>query len=132
MIRKEKNLFKAIENNNLVDVKKIIGCGINVNIKNRHGHTPLIFAATKGYREIVKTLLGAGSNETLKPVVKLLQEAEANTKVTSKIDNTALEIAVLSKYQDVNIIANSDTLNVSNKTLQNVEKLLSYKDEYIG
>ena len=132
MIRKEKNLFKAIKNNNIIDVKKIIGCGVNVNIKNRHGHTPLTFAATKGYMEIVKTLLGAGANDILKPVVKLLQEAEVNAKVAAKIDTTPLEIAVLSKYQDVKSIAKSDTLDISNKTLRNVEKLLSYKDEYIG
>lgn len=57
-----KNIFDAINNNDLSSVKKIIMAGGNVNAINKAGMTALIVASEKGNIEIVRELINAGAN----------------------------------------------------------------------
>lgn len=57
-----KNIFDAINNNDLSSVKKIIMAGGNVNAINKSGMTALIVASEKGNIEIVRELINAGAN----------------------------------------------------------------------
>ena len=57
-----KNIFDAINNNDLSSVKKIIASGGNVNAINKSGMTALIVASEKGNIEIVRELINAGAN----------------------------------------------------------------------
>lgn len=57
-----KNIFDAINNNDLNRVKNIISSGGNVNAINKEGMTALIVASEKGNLEIVRELIKAGAN----------------------------------------------------------------------
>jgi len=60
-------LYYAVFQNNIAEAKKLIGQGANVNWKNNKiGSTALIRAATEGKVEMVKLLLKAGADRTLK------------------------------------------------------------------
>ncbi len=56
------NIFDAIQNNELIFLKELIKSGVNLDIKNKYGHTAISYAIHYGYFEIVKELLNAGVN----------------------------------------------------------------------
>jgi ankyrin repeat protein len=51
------NIFDAIKNNNLEQLKKAIDDGADINVARDGGATPLYFAAGNGHLEVVKHLL---------------------------------------------------------------------------
>jgi len=51
------NIFDAIKNNNLEQLKKAIDEGADINVARDDGATPLYFAAYKGHSEVVQHLL---------------------------------------------------------------------------
>ncbi len=57
-------LMKAINNNDILTVQKMIQNGADVNEPDANQDAPLVIAAYKGYTEIVKTLLEAGADVT--------------------------------------------------------------------
>ncbi|WP_300367272.1 ankyrin repeat domain-containing protein [Brachyspira sp.] len=57
-----KPLFEAIYNNNISDIIKAISQGIDINVRNDEGFTPLLYAINYDRTEAVKTLLSY-SNE---------------------------------------------------------------------
>ena len=59
---KEINLYQAIKNNDLQEVKKLINEGAALNVKNEYGNTPLHFAAYYGHTNIVRYLIEKGAN----------------------------------------------------------------------
>lgn len=55
-------LMKAVKNNDIALVRKLIKEGNNVNELDANQDAPLIIAAYKGYTEVVKMLLEAGAD----------------------------------------------------------------------
>src|SRR5574341_1566349 len=68
MIFKGKNsmtaLMRAVQNNDVDEVKKLIAQGTNVNELDANQDAPLVMAAYEGHTEIVKLLLEAGADVT--------------------------------------------------------------------
>ncbi|OGP52762.1 MAG: hypothetical protein A2Y65_03625 [Deltaproteobacteria bacterium RBG_13_52_11] len=55
-------LFSAVEKNDIQKVKELIAKGADVNVKEEHGNTPLIKAASRGYTEIAELLIAKGAD----------------------------------------------------------------------
>ena len=55
-------LFYAIEKNNLVYAKKVLGMNFDPNLHHDNGYTPLAYAAMKGNPAMVEVLLGDGAD----------------------------------------------------------------------
>jgi ankyrin repeat protein len=55
-------LMKAVKNNEVASVRKLVERGIDVDELDANQDAPLIVAAYKGYTEIVKLLLEAGAD----------------------------------------------------------------------
>lgn len=100
--------YKVIRTNDLTTLRKMIGGGANVNVKDRHGATPLMYAAEVGSADAVKMLLAAGADAKAKNAfdatalmwgvaniekVRLLVEAGADVNARSKQGMTPLLIA---------------------------------------
>ncbi|WP_291490181.1 ankyrin repeat domain-containing protein, partial [Desulfurella sp.] len=63
------DLFKAVSNSNATLVKKILAQGINPNVKDKNGSTPLMYAAYYGNLEICKILIAHGADVNARSVV---------------------------------------------------------------
>ncbi len=63
---KEEELIDAVKKGDLSEVQKRIKSSVDVNIGDRDGSTPLIWAAFKGHIDIVKVLIEAGANVNAK------------------------------------------------------------------
>lgn len=114
-----KNIFDAINNNDLNSVKNIIASGGNVNVVNKDGLTALTVASEKGNIDIVKELINAGANvngassvgwtplmgacfEGNIEVVKELISAGANVNAFGiKYKNTALMQAIRGENPEI-------------------------------
>jgi ankyrin repeat protein len=57
MTSNEEQLFNAVENDDVGEVKQLLAAGANPNIADQYGRTPLYYAAVSGNKEIVKILL---------------------------------------------------------------------------
>src|SRR5579864_1489818 len=99
--------YKAIRANDLTQLKGLIASG-DVNIKDRRGATPLMYAAEVGSVDAVKMLLAAGADAKAKNAfdatalmwgitnlekVRLLVDAGAEVNARSKQGMTPLLIA---------------------------------------
>ena len=58
----EEELFKAVKNNDIEKVKKLVEYGTDINDKNYKDETALFIALEKGYLEIVKHLVEHGAD----------------------------------------------------------------------
>ena len=76
-------LFQAVEENNLVSVKKILKQGVNPNVKNITGKTPLMIAVELENVETILTLL----------------DAEADPNIKDDSGNTPLSIVLTKIYE---------------------------------
>ena len=113
-------LFKAVENENLVEVKNLIARGADVNEKDENFDdiTPLFLAVENGNLEIIQTLLDFGAkpnkrdNEKQTPLMRLDEDATpelvrilikhgAKINLTDKEKNTALILAARSANAEV-------------------------------
>ena len=101
------DFYKAIRANDLAQLRTLIAGG-DVNLKDRHGATPLMYAAAVGSPEAVKMLLAAGADAKIKNAfdatplmwaaanldkVRLLVEAGADVNARSKQGMTPLLVA---------------------------------------
>jgi ankyrin repeat protein len=99
--------YKAVRANDLAQLKSLISAG-DVNVKDRRGATPLMYAASVGSVDAVKLLLAAGADAKVKnsfdatalmwgvtnlEKVRLLVEAGADVNARSKQGMTPLLIA---------------------------------------
>jgi len=57
-----KDIFTAVNNNDIALVQKLLRLGANPNRRDQDGKTPLHHAALKGYTEIAKILLEVGAD----------------------------------------------------------------------
>ena len=63
---KEERLFRAAMNGDLAEVKRlVIDCGVDPNIQDFNGWTPLHHAAQSGHLNVVKLLLEHGANPNI-------------------------------------------------------------------
>lgn len=99
--------YKAIRANDLAQLRKLIAAG-GVSVKDRHGATPLMYAAAVGSPTAVKLLLAAGADAKIKDAfnttpliwgatnlekVRLLVAAGADVNARSKQEMTPLLVA---------------------------------------
>ena len=112
-------LLKAVKTGDIKGVFTLLSDGANVNARDVHETTALMFAANLGYTEIVRSLLNAGAkiNLTRKPyqltalmlaasanqidVVQLLVSQGANVNATNDDGSTAIMIAALKGHLDI-------------------------------
>jgi ankyrin repeat protein len=102
------DFYTAIRANDLAKLKVLIGSGSDVNFKDRHGATPLMYSAAVGSLDAMKMLLAAGADAKVKNAfdatalmwcaanfdkVRLLVDAGADVNARSKQDMTPLLIA---------------------------------------
>lgn len=100
--------YHAIRANDLPQLRALISNKANINIKDRHGATPLMYAAAVGSVAAVKALLAAGADVRARNAfdatalmwgitnpekVRLLVDAGADVNAQSKQGRTALLIA---------------------------------------
>jgi uncharacterized protein len=93
-----KQFIKASENGNLEIVKELIDKGVDLNVRNKKGKTPLILAAWNGYIEISKLLI----------------ENNADLNVQDENGVTALILAAREGYTEISksLIDNGANLNI--------------------
>ena len=80
----EEELFKAVKNNDIEKVKKLVEYGTDINDKNYKDETALFIALEKGYLEIVKYLVENGTDVNAK--------CHAKTALIIALQNGYLEI----------------------------------------
>ena len=112
-------LYNAVRESNLENVKNLLDSGVNPNIENMEGKTPLYWAAYTKNDKILKLLLAKGAepniedNEGKTPlywaaftgnseVTKILLQYGANPNKPDKKGNTPLSIA--EKFNKKNIV----------------------------
>ena len=61
----------AIEEKNIYDAEQLILSGVDVNERNKAGHSALILAAKSGKLELVKLLVASGANIQITNKVKI-------------------------------------------------------------
>lgn len=85
--------------NNLPALNELISAKANVNAKNNRGYTPLMVAAINGYTDIVKALLKAGVNKTIKRSGRTAEDmAKANGKTDiEKLLSGSIDLSYMKK-----------------------------------
>ena len=101
-------VFRAVQINSIEIVNRLIEIGVDLNIENDEGYTPLMIAAEKGYTKIVRLL----TNETVNDIQKITdflcawknklslrdkQLARVNINYKNKLGDTALLKAIRNK-----------------------------------
>lgn len=66
----------------------LINAGAEVNIGNKFGKTPLMYAAQGGHAEVVRTLLGNGADI-------LLKDKDDETALSFAVSNNRIDVAIL-------------------------------------
>ena len=59
---KHENIFEAIEWGNIEAVKWHLAAGVDVNVKDGRGITPLLDASSEGHKEIANLFIAKGAN----------------------------------------------------------------------
>ncbi len=103
---RNEQLLEAVKSNNISQLTCLINAGINVNVTNEHGLTPLHLAAYKGYEKIFQ----------------LLVKAEADVNVTDEYGFTPLYYAAMYGHADIvealfNAEAKLDTRDCEGRTV---------------
>ena len=66
----KKALFTAVKNNEVKEVKELVSAGLNIELKNVRGLTPLFYAIKKNNAELVQCFLEAKANPNLELELK--------------------------------------------------------------
>src|SRR5262249_26973158 len=103
--------YDAIRTNDLTRLERLSRSGAEVNVKDDHDKTPLMYAAAVGSLEAMKILIGKGAdvnaqNESgLTPLIlaandlakqRVLLERGAHVNAATKLGRTALSVAAMS------------------------------------
>lgn len=105
--------------NDINAVEKALAAGINPDVRNKQGGTPLGIAAQKGFLKIVELLLAYGADPNLRSgiggftalalaastgrqdLVKVLLDAGADQHIPDKMGFTPLHVATFGKHSGV-------------------------------
>ena len=60
------NILDCIKQNNIDKIKELLYSGVDVNIKDNYGETPLYYASTYGQLQIVKLIIEYGADVNAK------------------------------------------------------------------
>ena len=60
------DLIKAVETNDLPEVRRLLDEGISANVRDKRGYPVLYFASYRGYQDIVKLLIEKGADVNAK------------------------------------------------------------------
>lgn len=95
---RDENLLKAVENNNHSESENCIKDGVNLNLKNTKGETPLHIATMKDFTEIIEVLLQNVSYDNSNDFVNA-QTVEGTSSLHIAAKNGSLEaVKLLFKY----------------------------------
>jgi ankyrin repeat protein len=94
-------LISKVESKKL---KELISKGVNINIQDSDGNTPLIYASYKGYYNIVKLLLEKGSDANI--CNKLNDNALIESLINGKLETSKI---LIEKTDNVNIVTTGGT-----------------------
>ena len=112
----ERELFKAVDNENLEKVKKIIKSGVDVNSMFKIGWTPLMKAIITKNKEMIKTLIDAGANVNAK---------------SSDMGFTPIMIAIGHDFVGITKILLNNGADISIKDKEGHTPLMQAKEESI-
>lgn len=105
----EKDLFKAVEGNNLVRVKEILNTAqLNLEVKNKKGETPLMVATYLNYNEIAFYLIDRGASVNTQDAKLnspfLYAGAEGNVALVKKALEHEADFTVFNRYNGTALI----------------------------
>ncbi|MDM1503711.1 ankyrin repeat domain-containing protein [Myroides marinus] len=99
---KEDVLFDAIKKNDLTAVKQLVERGVNLEIQNVKGETPLMYAVYLKYNSIAKALIEAGANVNAQDKVLnspfLYAGAEGNLEIVQLSLKHGADFTVFNRY----------------------------------
>lgn len=75
----------AIRRNDVQAILTLLGCGTDVNVRDRHGQTALMLAAHAGHYQTVEILVACG----------------ANLDITAKYGLSALMLAIIAEHAEI-------------------------------
>lgn len=106
------DIFKAIETKNLSVVQKALKSNVNLNVRNKDGQTPLIFAVTHGSKNSMDLLLKRG----------------VDVNDVGALGKTALDYAIELKFNHkVRCLVKHGAKVSSEKNLRLVQKVLKHR-----
>jgi ankyrin repeat protein len=79
------HLHRASASDDMTDLRILLKCGIEVDIKNEDGYTPLHVAANHGYKEVTQLLLNNGANVSI-------VDRDGKTPLISAAENGYVEL----------------------------------------
>ncbi|KUF43636.1 ankyrin repeat domain-containing protein [Myroides marinus] len=99
---KEDVLFDAIKKNDLTAVKQLVDRGVNLEIQNVKGETPLMYAVYLKYNSIAKALIEAGANVNAQDKILnspfLYAGAEGNLEIVQLALKHGADFTVFNRY----------------------------------
>ncbi|KZE83627.1 hypothetical protein AV926_04395 [Myroides marinus] len=99
---KEDVLFDAIKKNDLTAVKQLVERGVNLEIQNVKGETPLMYAVYLKYNSIAKALIEAGANVNAQDKILnspfLYAGAEGNLEIVQLALKHGADFTVFNRY----------------------------------
>ncbi len=108
-------MFQAAKNNHAEEIARLIGAGVDTDIQDADGNTPLIIAASRGNYEALKMLLGYA----------------ADTDIQNNMRNTALLVAIENDRKNVigELLAHRANPNIINTMETNALLLAATKTD---
>jgi ankyrin repeat protein len=114
----ERQLLIATQEGDFQSIEKLLSRGVDPNVENNHGYTPLHYAVVYGFLEIVKLLLknradpNVENNHGYTPlhyaayygrleIVKILLSQGVNSNVKNVYKQTPLHFAISHTYWDI-------------------------------
>ena len=94
------NIFEAIERGNIEIVKWHLSAGVDVNVKDGIGVTPLHFAVLGGHKELAELLIANGADVNLRSSMVVKTEDGSDGEQAAQ-EITALDRAIGGKHMEV-------------------------------
>lgn len=144
------DIFESVKNDNLKAVEIYITNGMDVNIKDNSGWSPLHYAADRGNNNVVRLLIESRadvnikSNEGKTPlhiavqknkveIIKLLLKKGANINLSDRLGKTPLHLSLWNQKAGLTILLIKNGANVNAKDISGQTPLhISSLNGYLG